>query len=239
MSVAPNRSAQASFGAARSTAINRSAPATRALQRRRADPTESDHRHAGAGPYLRRLDRRTDPRGDAAAEEARAPQRGARAASGSPAPREPRCARRACRARGCLRAARRLAPGGHGEAAATRASSDEARRADTVRTYRTGPPMPARRGRHVRRVHAVAHLLDDAGSLVAEEHREGRPPVPVLDRPQVRVTHAARHEAHEDLAGFRRVDREIFDTDLAADRIHHRADRLSRHPLPLAASGSC
>ena len=72
---------------------------------------------------------------------------GAPAASGSPAPRGRRCAWRACRARASPRAARRPAPGGRAEAAATHGSSGAGRRAGTVRTCRTGPPTPARRGR--------------------------------------------------------------------------------------------
>ena len=55
---------------------------------------------------------------------------------------------------------------------------------------RTGPP---RRGALHRRHHvgdALADLLDDAGALMAEQHRERRSPVAVCDRPQVGVTHA-------------------------------------------------
>ena len=229
MSVAPNRSPRRASGREVHGDQPLGARDSR-LAAPPADPTESDHRHAGAGPYLRRLDRRTDPRGDAAAEEARAPQREL-GRHRSPAPREPRCARRACRARGCLRAARRLAPGGHGEAAATRASSDEARRADTVRTYRTGPPMPARRGRPREACPRRRPPPRRCRLLVAEEHREGPPssrarsPTGPRTRRSPRGARGPRRLPARRSRGLRHGPR--------ADRIHH-APIASRATLSLS-----
>ena len=136
------------------------------------------------------------------------------AASGSPARHGRRCAWRACRARASPRAARRPAPGGRAEAAATHGSSGAGRRAGTDRTTRTGTAHASTTGSPTRGcLDPVADLLDDAGSLVAEQHRERRSPVPVLDRPQVRMADAARHQPDEHLARTRRVDLELLDPD--------------------------
>jgi hypothetical protein len=45
--------------------------------------------------------------------------------------------------------------------------------------------------------HSLANLINNAGAFVPQHHREGRPPIPVVDRPMVAVTHATCDDANE------------------------------------------
>ena len=240
VSVAPNRSAHASFGAATSTAISRSAPAIlapcsaarpippRPITATRAPghtfavwiaaptPVETPHprRHAlrsgSSGRHRDRLRRMDD-----GVRRERAQRERPRERRGVPRPAD----------------ARRL----HPRMGAAARDAAPARPAGAARHR----PRQHDGIAHARRVHAVADLLDDAGSLVAEQHRERRSPVPVLDRPEIRVTDPAGDQPNEHLTGPGSVDLEVLDADLAPDRVHHGAERLSRHPSPFTASGSC
>ena len=68
-------------------------------------------------------------------------------------------------------------------------------------------------GRHVR--DALADRLDDAGALVAEQHRERVPPAVLLDHVQVAVADAGRLDLDEHLVRPRRVDDDLLEGDLA------------------------
>ncbi len=59
-------------------------------------------------------------------------------------------------------------------------------------------------------VHSLAHLLDDAGPLVAEDHRE-RDAMDALHGVEVGVAHPARGEPHLDLAEAWRIDLDLLD----------------------------
>jgi glutamate carboxypeptidase len=46
------------------------------------------------------------------------------------------------------------------------------------------------------------------------------------------VADTARHQPNEDLARFGSVDRDVLEADLGSDLLHHRTDRVPRHPTP-------
>ena len=200
-----------------------------ALERGQPDPAQADHGDACARPDLRRLQRGTDAGGDAAAQETGSGERSSVASDRlrgvHDGPRGERAERERSREWGGVPGppnARRLDP--HVRAAARDA-------APARRTSRRAPPTTGRRGRRRAASRPLADLLDDAGTLVSEQHRERRAPVAVFDRPQIGVADAARREANEDLARPE-VDRERLDLDRGARRVHHRSDRFSRHRSP-------
>src|SRR5438034_389109 len=71
--------------------------------------------------------------------------------------------------------------------------------------------------------HVVADHLDHARALVTEEHRERRPPVPVLDRPEVRVAHTVGDDPYQDLAGTRTIHMDRLDACGRAEAAHDHA----------------
>ena len=228
----PKRSAHASFGAATSTAISRPAPAILA-------PCNADRPILPSPTTATRAPGYTFVVWIAAPTPVDAPQprrqalaAGARAASGSPRTRARRCglasvpsdsvpasgaASRARRTRGgCVHACehRRGTPRRQGPQVPH----------STAQASTTGSPTAGDR--------TPSPTDSTTRALVAEEHRERRAPVPVLDRPQVRMAHTARHEANEDLARTERADRKLLDADGAARFVHDGADRLARHVPP-------
>ncbi len=73
----------------------------------------------------------------------------------------------------------------------------------------------------LQRRHALAHLLDDAGALVAEHDRRRQRDGAVLDG-QVGVADARRDDLHLALAGARRGDLDVVvDVDVFADALQH------------------
>ena len=75
-------------------------------------------------------------------------------------------------------------------------------------------------------------LLDDPRAFVAEQHRERHAPVPVVARPEVAVTHAARHDPHLDLTGLRFVDLDRLDDDPAPRLVDDGPDASADHVAP-------
>jgi hypothetical protein len=78
-------------------------------------------------------------------------------------------------------------------------------------------------------VDGVAHGLDVAGAFVAQEHGERLAPVPVVDRPVIRVAHAVRDDPDEHLARARVVDLDRLDPDRSAEVLDDRTQRLACH----------
>ena len=61
-----------------------------------------------------------------------------------------------------------------------------------------------------------AHVMHHAGPLVAEQHGEGRTPVPMTDGPVVAVANPACLKPNADLARAGRLDQDRFDPDGSA-----------------------
>jgi hypothetical protein len=85
-------------------------------------------------------------------------------------------------------------------------------------------------GRNVRDV--LADHIDHARGLVTEQHRERRPPVPVLDRPEVGVAHTVGDDPHQHLARAWIIHKDRLDACGRAEAPHDHAAGASHLVSP-------